>query len=128
MAAPDDDPAEAPATARSDAVGPCSETLPHEAATPPDPAAEAGSVGVAVPVAVLAEPDPAPAPAVPVAPPVPVARAEAQTPAGEIGAAGVPAAGTYRKPSASPSARVNVETPISDSCHGPPARETKTAQ
>jgi hypothetical protein len=52
----------------------------------------------------------------------------AQTPAGETGATGLPAAGTYRKPSASPSRSARLEIPTLASRHEPPALATKTAQ
>ena len=54
--------------------------------------------------------------------------AATQTPAGDGGVAGTPDEGTYRKPSASPSPSVRVEMPTFESCHAPPARDTKTAQ
>ena len=54
--------------------------------------------------------------------------AAAQTPAGAGGGAGVPTEGTYRNPSASPSARASDEIPMLESCHAPPARDTKIAQ
>jgi hypothetical protein len=54
--------------------------------------------------------------------------AATQTPTGEGGEAGMPAAGTYRNPSASPSVRVSDEMPMLESCHAPPPRDTKIAQ
>jgi hypothetical protein len=54
--------------------------------------------------------------------------AASQTPAGAVGGAGIPTEGTYRNPSASPSARVSDEIPMLESCHAPPARDTKIAQ
>jgi hypothetical protein len=57
-----------------------------------------------------------------------VATAASHTRAGEGGGAGLPAAGTYLRPSASPSLSVRVETPTLVNCHAPPPWVTKTAQ
>jgi hypothetical protein len=49
-------------------------------------------------------------------------------PAGEEGTAATPEAGTYRKPSASPSPKTRLEMPTPASCQAPPPFDTKTAQ
>jgi hypothetical protein len=54
--------------------------------------------------------------------------AAGQTPAGDVGAIGLPAEGTYRNPSASPSCRTRLEIPTLESRHDPPPLDTKTAQ
>jgi hypothetical protein len=51
-----------------------------------------------------------------------------QTPAGDVGAIGLPTEGTYRNPSASPSRRTRLEIPTLESRHDPPPLDTKTAQ
>jgi hypothetical protein len=51
-----------------------------------------------------------------------------QTPAGAGGAAGVPVAGRYRNPSASPLDKFNAEMPELANCQAPPPRDTKIAQ
>jgi hypothetical protein len=51
-----------------------------------------------------------------------------QTPTADVGVTGLPAAGTYRNPSASPSRSTRLEMPTLESRHDPPPVDTKTAQ
>jgi hypothetical protein len=51
-----------------------------------------------------------------------------QTPTADAGVTGLPAAGTYRNPSASPSRSTRLEMPTLESRHDPPPVDTKTAQ